>query len=161
MDVEKGDGNKTILEFNWFEQNPDLGQVIFWETHGTTDNATSHYIPKTLLPNLVKTLPAWLGDHLVERTENIRTLLYTKYGQPVVIYGHCDCGCDRTGEIFGSYYMRWMGLGWEETNDLNTEIADRPMGCKNYLAMQWYCLWLNFNFQKNLNCMNPQPCTVL
>ena len=54
-----------------------------------------------------------------------------------IIYGHCDCGCDRTGQTFGSYYMRWQNRTWEETNKLNTIIATRPMMCNNYLAMQW------------------------
>ena len=70
-----------------------------------------------------------------------------------------DCGCDRTGETFGSYAMTYQGHSWKETNERNKIIAGRPMCCSNYRNMQWYCLWLNFQHpEMGLNCMDNQPC---
>jgi len=159
MDVAKGDGNRTISEFKWFEKNAEKGKFIFWETHGTSNNVSYPTIPSEFIPQLTKSLSVWLGDQLEDRIEYLWTLLSTKLNQAVVIYGHCDCGCDRTGELFGSYYMRWMNLTWEEANELNKVIAERPMECHAFLAMQWYCLWLNTNYGRNLNCLSHQPCT--
>lgn len=81
----------------------------------------------------------------------------------------------------GSYYMKWLHYSWEITNKLNTEFAERPMStenllyllilhfsyflplssqvCDEYLAMQWYCIYLNYSEGRQLNCLNNQPCS--
>jgi len=154
------DGNNTAGEFLFFQKNPDLGMFIFWETTGSYDNATWEQISSSLREFMVQTFDDWMADRLNVRMEKVRKILYTNFQKPAVIYGHCDCGCDRTGEMFGSYYMKWMNKSWEETNELNKIAASRPMDCFNYLAMQWYCLYLNqVEGRSDLNCLNNQPCT--
>jgi len=157
-----GEEEHVQAEFNFFNANPDKGNFIFWETLGSWDNATSPSLTGNPLRDyLVSTFESWQSDQLVSHTEWMRKLLYTKWPLPAVIYGHCDCGCDRTGERFGSYYMKYLNMSWENTNELNTQIAGRPMGCENYLAMQWYCLWLRQEEDyTNLNCESWFPCTL-
>jgi len=154
------DGNNTAGEFLFFfQQHKELGMFVFWETSGSYDNCTSAQIGTDLRDFMVKTLDSWSADRLNIRMEKVRKMLYTDYSRPTVIYGHCDCGCDRTGEMFGSYYMKWLNMTWEQANDLNTISASRPMDCFNYLAMQWYCLYLNqMEGRKDLTCLNQQPC---
>lgn len=80
-------------------------------------------------------------------------------GKSAIIYGHCDCGCDRTGQLFGSYAMRWQNKTWDEANKMNTVIATRPMECENYRNMQWYCLYLkHVRNYAHLTCDVPHPC---
>jgi len=156
---EGGDAPRTIAEWTFFNANPHLGKFIFWETHGTKDNATDPLVPAGLKQYMIENFKVWQGDQLVTRMDELRTLLHTNMTLPVVVYGHCDCGCDRTGETMGAYYMKWMGYSWEHTNKLNTEFAERPMMCEEYLAMQYYCLYLNYAEGRRLNCLNNQPCT--
>jgi len=149
-------------EFSFFQQNPKLGSFMLWETAGSYDNITAPQIadPPGLQLYLTASLDEWMADQLPTRMLKIRGLLYTKFDLPTIIYGHCDCGCDRTGEMFGSYYMKWMDMTWEDTNQLNTKIANRSMECFNYLAMQWYCLYLNLvEGKNNLNCLTQMGCT--
>jgi len=155
------DRDNSINEFNYFQKNPDKGSFIFWETLGVFDNVTVPVLQDNipLVSYLAKNLDDWMGDRLVYRMEKIRQILYTKYQKPAVIFGHCDCGCDRTGETFGSYYMKWLNMTWEDTNKLNAVIAERPMDCFNYLAMQWYCLYLKYEEGRDLNCFDNQICS--
>ena len=156
------DFTRTYTEWLFFLENSSLGQFSYWQTQGTQSNATlinsnnSNY-----LQYLVSTLPVWDSDLLTSRIPKLRSMLNQYYDSNIVIYGHCDCGCDRTGEIFGSYYMAYQGMSWEHVNSLNAQIAGRPMCCSNYLMMQFYCLYLNQDPPRPpLNCLSTQPCDV-
>ena len=61
---------------------------------------------------------------------------------PLVIFGHCSCGCDRTGEFFGAYYMRYQG--WNLTRALTYDegVPLRHIVYAYQVAVQWYCGWL-------------------
>jgi len=153
------DRDKVIAEFMFFKQNPDAGRFVFWETLGSYDNSTSGNIPESVIAGVSQELDEWMPDHLVYRMESLRSWLYTAYEKPIVIFGHCDCGCDRTGEIFGSYYLKWLNMTWEEANAVNTGIAGEPINCNNYLAMQWYCNYLKYaEGRSELNCSNNLGC---
>jgi len=154
-----GDAHRTIAEWTFFNANPHMGKFIFWETHGTRDNASDPMVPASLKQYMIENFKVWQGYQLVTRMEELRSMLYTNLTLPVVLYGHCDCGCDRTGETMGAYYMKWLGYSWDQTNRLNTEFAERPMMCEEYLAMQYYCLYLNHSEGRKLNCLTNHPCT--
>lgn len=42
---------------------------------------------------------------------------------PTVIYLHCECGCDRTGEIGGSYAMKYLNMTYDQATAWNEKIA--------------------------------------
>jgi hypothetical protein len=69
-------------------------------------------------------------------------------------------GSDRTGELMGAWNLHYNHLTWRETLAVNTAIAQRPMGCRNYLAMQWYCLWQSGQRQQSLGCLHNEACTI-
>ena len=46
---------------------------------------------------------------------------------PVVIYFHCEAGVDRTGEIAGSYYFRWLGWSFQQALAYDNSIETRDM----------------------------------
>lgn len=87
-----------------------------------------------------------LPDDLPDLLQLLQYLLEEKRAphrhQTVVVFVHCYCGSDRTGEVIAAWNLFYNGLDWPEAQQANTIVADRPMGCKNYLAAQWTCLWL-------------------
>lgn len=64
----------------------------------------------------------WGVDQVPKRIQDIRTMLNTKFALPTVIYVHCSAGCDRTGEVIGSYRIQF------QTQNL-TEVCTGPSLC--------------------------------
>lgn len=162
-----GDFRETVAAYQFWQDNPQLGSLLYWETWGTSDNISDPVWQTP--PNkeqmvfqqwLWSQASQWLEDHIVQRVEQLKQMLTTiaDDGVTTIIYGHCDCGCDRTGQMFGAYYMRWLGMSWEQMNALNGRIAGRPYGCEHYRMLQFYCLYLNEQFNSNLNCQHQLPC---
>lgn len=100
--------------------NAAKGQLHLWDTNGTsqcyfqTDPASRE--------RMVAELEEWLPDPIVWRVATITSWLRNESllpapqpnGQnlPIVIYVHCDGGCDRTSEMIGCYRLRNMPQGW-------------------------------------------------
>lgn len=114
-------------------------------------------------------IDGWLSDPLVWRVEKLRTWLEnpSELGimGPVVIYVHCFGGCDRTGELIGSYAMRYMDKSWEEMNSLNKgccridgKTGETIYATENCNALRWYGLWLNLNFGRSIRWDNSAKC---
>ena len=109
-------------EISFFKANPQIGQVNSWTSKGT---GLSPLDPSLSFARdyLATNLDSWLSDPQVWRVERLRAWLEnpSELGikGPVVIYVHCFGGCDRTGELIGSYAMRYMDKSWEAMNSLN------------------------------------------
>ena len=92
-----------------------------------------------MTPSLRKYLTAttdqWLPDLLPHRADALHNML-NQPSVPTVYYLHCDCGCDRTGEVIGAYELTHMGMSMKQVQTLNTQIANRPMMCDQFLALQ-------------------------
>ncbi|HEX3582182.1 MAG TPA: hypothetical protein VH087_10515 [Thermoanaerobaculia bacterium] len=132
------------LEF--WQNNQNLGQVVLWDTYGTSQCVFQ--TPSPQRETLIETLDEWLPDPLIWRVATLRNWLQGTPlpipqpipGQPLVIYVHCDGGCDRTGEMIGAYMLHYL-CAWQEM--WSTQPCGRPMGCNNYRAVEWYAFWLN------------------
>ena len=139
--------SKIEAEMTYFKKYPEVGLFNLWDTNGTplcyfqTDPLERDY--------LVGTLEQWLDDPLIWRTAKLRSWLegavlptpVPRPGLPLVFYVHCDGGCDRTAELIGAYRMRYMSYSWIDM--WSEQPCQRPLGCNNYRALQWYAFWLN------------------
>ena len=47
----------------------------------------------------------WKVDKIPERIEILHGMLTQSFPKSAVIYVHCSAGCDRTGEVIGSYIL--------------------------------------------------------
>jgi hypothetical protein len=134
---------KIETEYNFFLNNPQQGTFMFWETKGT---GLCPLLPPLsvnwdLVEYLATNLDEWISDTLVTRTQALHDLL-ENFTTPTVIYVHCEGGDDRTGEIIGAYYMRWLNMSWSQMNERNQEVAGGPFGCNNFRAALWYAIYL-------------------
>ena len=152
IDLEYGSETANILPTMQFlsTQGQGLAEIHFWETYGT-DQCYFNFDAPTR-QKMVATLDQWLPDPLIWRVATLRRWLETPQlpsgvSGPVVIYVHCDGGCDRTSEIIGAYRLRYMPPLWTMQNAwwnmYNEHPCSLPMGCDNYMATQWYAYWLN------------------
>jgi len=123
--------------------------------HGHVPNDWA--MPDDLLTRLHQ-LKSWL-EGLTVVDESLHNHQHHRRQRTVVLFVHCFCGSDRTGELMGSWNMWYSNLKWKQAQQTNTFIAKRPMGCGNYLAMQWMCLYLEGQRNESLGCMQNFPCT--
>ena len=155
-------------EFSFFRAHPEIGQVHSWTIKGTGLNPLDPAL-SSARDHLAMNLDSWLSDPLVWRVEKLRTWLEnpSELGitGSVVIYVHCFGGCDRTGELIGSYAMRYMDKSWEEMNNLNKgccridgKTGETLYAIENCNALRWYGLWLNLQFGRSIRWNNPAKC---
>jgi hypothetical protein len=150
-----------LTEYKFFRDYPELGEFHFWETNGTglcaMDEAFAD--PKTR-NHLASNIESWLGDQLDSRVQQLHNWLEFEPATTVV-YAHCEGGIDRTGELMGAYYLRWLKKSWAEMNALNFAIANRTFGCNNYRAALWYCIYLaeaqgfKLDYSQAFKCYDP------
>lgn len=132
--------DKISAEIDFCQENPAQARVHLWDTNGTAE-CYFRTAPRER-DHLVTTLDQWLPDPLIWRTAMIRNWLeQTANPLPIVIYVHCDGGCDRTAQMIGAYRLRYMANSWAEV--MKDQPCNRPLGCDNYRALQWYAFWLN------------------
>jgi hypothetical protein len=153
--VHSDEGPNITAEATYFwNQGPNAnqGQVHFWDTYGTGN--CYFRTPADDRPHLVATLGEWLPDPLIWRVKTLRTWLelpstlpFGPVPTPIVVYVHCDGGCDRTSEMIGAYRLCYPPADWPPDEVWQRMCAehpcDAPMGCDNYMATQWYAYWLN------------------
>lgn len=137
----------------YFAYNTAQGQLHLWDTNGTPSCYFQVYHDRE---QLVAKLGEWLPDPLIWRVATIRNWLENPAAlptpppagnPPIVIYVHCDGGCDRTSEMIGAYRLRHMPDSWTMFDAWSNMYSEHPcadpMGCDNYRAVQWYAFWLN------------------
>jgi len=145
--------NETEKKF--FRRNPQLGQYLNWPIWGNV--IMPDLVSPDKLAQMASNLSNWQHDNLPDKMTKLRNLLYTDNGVTTVIYIHCDAGMDRTGEVSGSYYMRWLNWTFHEAlyYDDNA-IEDRNIHVASRNALQWYCYNLVDTQQMpNNNCTLP------
>ncbi|HSS19780.1 MAG TPA: hypothetical protein VLL54_06875 [Pyrinomonadaceae bacterium] len=130
-------------EKDFFDGTPEAGEFHFWETQGTAVCAMDDVFASdpSLRNWFAVNLDNWMSDPLIYRVEMLNQWL-AGMPEPTVIYVHCEGGIDRTGELIGAYYLRWLNYTWAEMNAVNFDVANRPFGCNNYRASLWYCIYL-------------------
>lgn len=148
----------------FFEANPDAGEFVHWPVYGV--NAT--YMQEVACPAagvapaacpgaqpanftvvdlelLAKTFAASGDpDNMVSRVTQLERMLNMPQDEPVVVYFHCHCGCDRTGEMAAVYAMRYQEQTFTEAlqYDVNVPTPPRNIGYGNQVYAQLYCNYL-------------------
>jgi hypothetical protein len=153
----------VLAENAFFAAHPELGQLHMWPIQGTRLDPADLSIA-THRQYLAKNPDYWLSDSLVSRVATLRKWMENPsvlgVTGPVVIYVHCFGGCDRTGELVGSYYLRYMNMTWEAVRTLNAGHCrpDHDYDKNNCNALQWYGVWLNQEYGRSLNWDADHPC---
>jgi hypothetical protein len=139
------------LEKNFFDKNPQLGSIVHWTIIGHPINASS--LSESVRKTMVKAVWDWnYEDQLIERSDALYKFVHTK-NNATVYYMHCNAGVDRTGEVSGSYLMRYKKWSYIDTLKYDYEIGGRPLRMLSQNAMNWYCWWLHYTFGLPSDCM--------
>ncbi|KAL6064794.1 hypothetical protein QOT17_010686 [Balamuthia mandrillaris] len=135
--LENGD---IQLEKEFFDAHPSLGSFVGLEIWG--DAYSPSIIPSSYRKKWAKTLGEWQHDNLPALIPAIHQQLHTKFDKPTVFYFHCECGCDRTGEVAGSYMLAFKNWTLSQVNDWNYQVAGRIILPNHSWAIAWFCYYL-------------------
>jgi hypothetical protein len=143
-----------IVEIDYFDAHPN-DTLTFWPLFGEVllpadvDNATREEA-------LANTTAFWEIDQLPQRVDDLHAEMVAANaaGKPLVVYVHCDAGCDRTGEFSGAYAMRWLGYNVTGAYAWDTTCCGRAPDWWSTCAIAWYCFTESYVLQENLgNCL--------
>eukprot|EP01111_Echinosteliopsis_oligospora_P008013 TRINITY_DN2340_c0_g1_i1.p1 TRINITY_DN2340_c0_g1~~TRINITY_DN2340_c0_g1_i1.p1 ORF type:complete len:250 (+),score=53.43 TRINITY_DN2340_c0_g1_i1:100-849(+) len=138
-------------EEKFFTSNATAGEFIHYKIVGET--TTPFDVGSDKLPSLAASFDSWSADKLPSFVEDIHNLLTsTNHSLPLSLYIHCECGCDRTGEVSGAYYMTYLNMTLYEAHELDKTIAKREIETVNLNALEWYCFYLKYAKNYPLTC---------
>jgi len=149
---DSGDLANIKAETAYFAANPHKGEIVQHKIIGETTNPFD-IKNQTELIEKAKTFGNWSRDALPSFVEEIRRTVVTKTDPATVALVHCICGCDRTGEVVGSYYMQYMGMSLHDAHELDKQIAGREITRENYQALYWQCFYLKYAKNFNIECV--------
>jgi len=130
------------LEEAFFKQYPSYGEVQVEDIWGDAEDP--NFLPSDEAEKKAVTLSQWQHDNLPVYIPALRQLLYTPTNRSLVIYAHCECGCDRTGEIAAAYVMAFQNVTYQKAIAWDRAIAGRPILPNHKFAVEWYCYYLNY-----------------
>ncbi|KAK5581462.1 hypothetical protein RB653_001495 [Dictyostelium firmibasis] len=141
------------LEQTFFNANPQYGEFGTNVTLG--DLWDPNFLPERDVKNWALNLSDWQHDNLPHRIPFYHDLLYTQHDLPLILYIHCECGCDRTGEVFASYAMKYLDYSFKESMEWDYKIAGRRIMINHQFASQWYCYYLQVAEGMTIDCSPP------
>jgi protein tyrosine phosphatase len=132
------------IEYDFFRNNSRKGIVINYPIFGEP-TPPYHMRNCTHRNILATTINQWTNDKLPSLILYIRTILEMKMMTPLVILVHCMEGVDRTGEVIGSYQLRYLNTTVCNIIQQDTFINNNSIAPKrdNYNALLWYQLYLS------------------
>jgi hypothetical protein len=137
-------------ERQFFKEHPELGQFDNTVIIGTVFPPPQE--DTGLIKDIVKEYIELSMDKLPDVMSYLHGLLLQP--SPTVIYTHCEAGTDRTGEVSGAYYMRYMNMTFTDALYIDNHVQSRDMYKMSRNAMQWYCFYLRFIHDfSHLSCL--------
>jgi len=67
-----------------------------------------------------------LWDDMPRVLEKMHVLL-TQQSGPALVYSHCEAGTDRTGQVSGGYYLKYLNMSFPQALNTDNHIQGRPM----------------------------------
>lgn len=161
------DGQNFWNEMKFWKEpsSANLGEFINWPL-GLAGILPPNIYNETLRKQLALNGTVWKVDQIPTRIATIRKLLQTKADVPRAIYVHCTAGCDRTGEVIGSYRMTYQIDQVQYQNvtgmyALDVTECGRPPNYWSTTALEWFCYYHQYLTGQNIgNCMGFATCKM-
>ena len=134
-----------------FWSNPDnkkLGRFINWPL-----GLAGIVPPNKFSPSKQKEMAnssVWKVDKIPSRVTDIAAMVNTKSTVPTIVYVHCTAGCDRTGEVIGSYRLKYKPVNVTQMYALDIDECGRPPNYWSTTALKWFCIYMEENGRPNL-----------
>jgi hypothetical protein len=154
------DGTDFKHEKEFWDRAPkSLGQFINWPL-GLAGLLPPSFYPEDKRREMANST-VWLVDKIPDRVQEIHQMLITQQSRPTVIVFHCSAGCDRTGEVAGSYRMQYTTPNVTTMYKLNCDECGRPPNYFGTTGLEWYCFYNEYRFGTKMgDCMGFATCKM-
>eukprot|EP01129_Flabellula_baltica_P005012 TRINITY_DN1786_c0_g1_i1.p1 TRINITY_DN1786_c0_g1~~TRINITY_DN1786_c0_g1_i1.p1 ORF type:complete len:260 (-),score=48.43 TRINITY_DN1786_c0_g1_i1:25-747(-) len=145
--LERSDIN---TEKAFWDKNGDKGMYVSHPTVGSVLNPD--WFGKDIIKFMVEDIGSF--DRLPSAMKHLKGYLEMEKDVPVVVYVHCEAGKDRTGEMSGSYYMKYLGWSFNQAlyYDNRCVEGNRDIQFASRNALQWYCYYLKYVEHMKMEC---------
>ena len=151
----------TVVSFNNdFDGQDFKAERAFWKTHADLGKLVQWPLglagivpPKDWPGNKEKAANStvWKIDKIPERVQELRKMLTSQDERPNVLYVHCTAGCDRTGEVVGSYRLKYHPeFNITQMYALDVAECGRPPNYWSTMALEWFCIYMQENGRSDL-----------
>jgi hypothetical protein len=140
MDVKNGLG--AVRGFWGLVENFEKGRLVEWPM-GTAGVLPPSLVPKRKWEKITQGM--WSVDQIPDRVMALETVLAEGIhgvDKPIIVLMHCNAGCDRTGELVGSYRMLSSQPAADPVAMYAADIAECGRAPNYYSthALEWACL---------------------
>lgn len=141
------------------EKNQKYGSLTKWPISFSGLVVTPDMMPESWARSIAKKFVKI--DGLIDKVQTVREILVTKEEVPQIVYIHCHYGCDRTGELVGSYRMYYHNIKVEEMYKRNLEECGRTENYPATESLKWFCLMLEDERSQDYgDCVGFATCLV-
>ena len=145
-----------LTELTYWQQNPTKGYSILHPLYGSTSSPYS--LDDATIRTKAQNISA-IDDDLPSLFAQVRGLMGN--GSPIMIYTHCSCGCDRTGEFRSAYIIEFQGKNLTQTRNINAQLINREMAFTNQYRTEWYCYYLKYTLSFDILCKLMGPGVIV
>eukprot|EP01062_Namystynia_karyoxenos_P024838 TRINITY_DN19717_c0_g1_i1.p2 TRINITY_DN19717_c0_g1~~TRINITY_DN19717_c0_g1_i1.p2 ORF type:complete len:291 (+),score=117.15 TRINITY_DN19717_c0_g1_i1:71-874(+) len=143
LDLENPTDKGYFKEESYWKAHPEQGRVVNWPTLGSlVDPDPMTAAMRSKLVDSGSWAVEGSADHLDARLKETRAMLLNVTSKPVIMYAHCNAGCDRTGEFIGAYAMTYLGYNSTTMYGAGAEQCGRPPNYYATEALKWWCFTL-------------------
>ena len=150
---------------NDFDGKDFKAEKAFWDNE--TNAKYGHFVNWPLVGGLVSPSKfskserekmangsVWKIDKLPKRVDEIRSMMNTPNAEnasSTFFYVHCTAGCDRTGEMVGSYRMKFTQENISSVYAHDIFECGRPPNYWSTTALEWFCVYVQENGRPDLD----------
>lgn len=165
--LDDTDGLLAVHAWHGWPDNMGRGRLVDWPLIGAL--APAGDVPEDKRGPVSEQL--FVVDQIPDRVAALNRLLTSTpawaEGKPLVVVVHCSAGCDRTGEMIGSWRLtvsesQPTQMTAAEAYNLNVAECGRAPNCYSTHALEWYCLLLQDQGVTGLgDCLGFATCTSI
>jgi hypothetical protein len=154
------DGKDFAHEKQFWDKAPkSLGQFINWPL-GLAGLLPPNWFPEDKRREMANST-VWAIDKIPDHVQTMHNMLLNQLSRPTVILFHCSAGCDRTGEVAGSYRLQYTTPNVTTMYKLNCEECGRPPNYFGTTGLEWYCYYETYRFGTKLgDCTGFAKCKM-